>query len=97
MIRCRKKALSFGGLTKRLLPSASLLGVAMDDPSISEDGRILYVMVDNHSAVYADTSYQPECIIWLGALNGEEVYCNGQKYRVQLKVDEQHYLLAAEE
>ncbi len=40
MIRCRKKALSFGGLTKRLLPSASLLGVAMDDPSISEDGRI---------------------------------------------------------
>ncbi len=59
--------------------------------------RLQHVMVDNHSAVYADTSYQPECIIWLGALNGEEVYCNGQKYRVQLKVDEQHYLLAAEE
>lgn len=58
--------------------------------------QLEHVMVDNQSAVYADTSYQPECIIWLGALSEEEVYCNGQQYRIQLRVDDKHYLLVAE-
>ena len=58
--------------------------------------RLEHVMVSNQSAIYADPSYQPECIIWLGSLSEEEIHYNGQIYRIQLKVDDKHYLLVAE-
>lgn len=57
--------------------------------------RLEHVLVSNESAVYADDSFLPECIIWLGAVTDKVEY-NGTAYELILQVDEQHGLLAAQ-
>lgn len=42
--------------------------------------RIEHVNVSNASAGYADTSFHPECIIWLGPLPEGGIVCNGLYY-----------------
>ena len=55
--------------------------------------RIEHVLVDNESAVYADRSYTPDCIIWFGELPQEPVAVNGRIYSQISDFGEGHYLL----
>lgn len=58
--------------------------------------RIEHVNMYDESAVYSDKSYQPECIIWLGALPGEVFEWNGQSYRVGFQAKDYRYVLIAQ-
>lgn len=58
--------------------------------------RLEHVLVSNESAVYADESFLPECIIWLGTVTDQVEYY-GTVYELILQVDEQHGLMAAQE
>ena len=55
--------------------------------------RMEHVNMYDESLVYADKTYQPECIIWLGTFSENEFEWNDQSYGVGLKVDESRYVL----
>lgn len=59
--------------------------------------RIEHVGVTNESAVYVDKEYQPECIIWHGAVPAETFIWNGQTYPNVIEIAENRYILTAEE
>ncbi len=55
--------------------------------------RIEHVLVDNESAVYADETFTPDCVIWFGTLPDEPVEINGEVYDQILDYEDRHYLL----
>ncbi len=55
--------------------------------------HIEHVGVENESAVYADESYTPDCVIWFGGLPEEPVTVNGRVYAQVQDFGEWHYLL----
>ena len=58
--------------------------------------RMEHVNIYDESAVYVDKTYQPACIIWLGALPEDDFEWNGQSYRVGFEAEEFHYVLIAQ-
>lgn len=58
------------------------------------DRHMEHVKVDNESAVYADESFTPECIIWFAALPEETVIINGAAYDQVTDFGDNHYLLS---
>lgn len=52
-----------------------------------------HVLVSNESAVYADASFVPDCIIWFGALPEDVVEVNGRSYSQVTEFGEKQYLL----
>lgn len=61
-----------------------------------EDRHMEHVNVQNESAVYADESFTPDCIIWFAALPEEPIMINGRVYDQICDFGENHYLLYAE-
>lgn len=57
------------------------------------DQRIEHVNVRNVSAVYADSDFTPDCIIWFGSLPEEPIVVNGAKYTLVKDYGERQYLL----
>ena len=55
--------------------------------------RIEHVGVTNQSADYADSSFRPDCIIWLGAEPDAPYEYNGKIYEKWKEYGEGHYLL----
>ena len=60
------------------------------------DRHMEHVNVKNESAVYADDSFTPDCIIWFAALPEEPVTINGRVYDQICDFGENHYLLTAQ-
>lgn len=60
------------------------------------DRHMEHVNVQNESAVYADVSFTPDCIIWFAVLPEEPVTINGRVYDQICDFGENHYLLYAE-
>lgn len=61
-----------------------------------EDRHMEHVNVQNESAVYADESFIPDCIIWFAVLPEEPITINGRVYDQICDFGENHYLLYAE-
>lgn len=57
-----------------------------------DDCRLEHVNVENESAVYADSEFIPDCIIWFGTLP-DEVTVNGRVYGQATDFGEKYYLL----
>lgn len=55
--------------------------------------RMEHVNVSGESAVYTDTEYVPECIIWLGEYPGDRFEWNGQEYIPGFEARENRYVL----
>ena len=55
-------------------------------------GRMEHINVENESAIYADTEFTPDCVIWFGSLP-EEVVVNGRVYASVTDFGEKYYLL----
>ena len=55
--------------------------------------RIEHVGVTNQSSGHADSSFQPDCIVWLGAEPGVPYVYNGKIYEQCKECGEGHYLL----
>lgn len=65
---------------------------------LKEDiSRMEHVNVQNESAVYADTNYTPQCIIWFGDLPQEPLYWNGTEYDAAVEFAEGRYILEMQE
>ena len=60
------------------------------------DRHLEHVNVQNNSAVYADESFTPDCIIWFAAPPEEPVTINGRIYDQICDFGENHYLLYTE-
>lgn len=60
------------------------------------DRHMEHVNVKNESAVYADDSFTPDCIIWFAALPEEPVTINDRVYDQICDFGENHYLLTAQ-
>ena len=60
------------------------------------DRHLEHVNVQNNSAVYADESFTPDCIIWFAAPPEEPVTINGRVYDQICDFGENHYLLYTE-
>lgn len=54
--------------------------------------RIEHIYVENESAVYADSEFTPDCIVWFGALP-EDITINGREYQEITDFGEEYYLL----
>ena len=54
--------------------------------------RMEHINVKNESAIYADTEFTPDCVIWFGSLP-EEVVVNGRVYASVTDFGEKYYLL----
>ena len=57
------------------------------------DVQIRHVNVQNESAIYTDEEYVPDCIIWLGTLEGETFTWNGAEYTLFAEYETDRYLL----
>lgn len=57
------------------------------------DVQIRHVNVQNESAIYTDEEYVPDCIIWLGTLEGETFTWNGAEYTLFAEYEADRYLL----
>lgn len=55
--------------------------------------RLEHIQVKNESAVYADTAFVPDCIIWFGNLPEEGVEINGKTYGQVTEFSAKQYLL----
>lgn len=55
--------------------------------------RIEHVRVTNESAIYIDTTYQPQCIIWQGGEPKEPFVWNGREYPNAIKIAKKRYVL----
>lgn len=65
---------------------------------LQEDiSRIEHVNVQNESAIYVDTDYTPQCIIWFGNLPQESFCWNGTTYGNVVEIAEGRYVLTIEE
>ena len=60
------------------------------------DRHMEHVNVQNESAVYADESFTPDCIIWFAALPENPVSINGRVYNEVYDFGEKHYLLTVQ-
>lgn len=56
--------------------------------------RIEHINVENESAVYADSDFSPDCIVWLGWYPEEPVSINEKAYTQIKKIGEGFYLLS---
>ncbi len=54
--------------------------------------RMEHINVENESAIYTDTEFTPDCVIWFGSLP-EEVVVNGRVYASVTDFGEKYYLL----
>ena len=54
--------------------------------------RIEHIYVENESAVYADSEFTPDCIVWFGVLP-EDITINGREYQEVTDFGEEYYLL----
>lgn len=55
--------------------------------------RIEHVLVKNESSVYIDEDFVPDCIIWIGQLQKEEIRIQGQEYGIKQDYIDGYYLL----
>lgn len=55
--------------------------------------RIEHVNVENMSVQYADNSFTPDCIIWIGKVPEETVCRNGKEYSNRVVLKEEYCLL----
>lgn len=55
--------------------------------------RLEHVLVSNESAVYADQSFVPDCIIWFGSLPEEPVRIGDRTYHKSTEFGNKQYLL----
>lgn len=55
--------------------------------------RLEHIQVKNESAIYADTAFVPDCIIWFGSLPEEDVEINGKTYGQVTEFGKKQYLL----
>lgn len=60
---------------------------------ILEDCRLEHVLVRNETAVYADESFVPDCIIWFGKLPEEPVKIGDRTYHKSTEFGNKQYLL----
>lgn len=58
--------------------------------------RIEHAGVTNESAMYVDTSYRPQCIIWHGTAPTEVFVWNGQQYPNIVEIAPDRYVLTRE-
>lgn len=58
--------------------------------------RMEHVGVANESAIYVDTEYRPQAIIWYGAVPAEGFVWNGQGYSNVIEITTDRYILTAE-
>lgn len=56
--------------------------------------RIEHINVENESAVYADSDFSPDCIVWLGRAPEESVTINEKVYATIKNIGEGFYLLS---
>lgn len=55
--------------------------------------RLKHIQVKNETAVYADDSFTPDCIIWFGSLPEKEIEINGKTFDQVTEFGEKQYLL----
>lgn len=55
--------------------------------------RMEHIAVSNESRIYADSAFQPDCIIWLGSKPAMPYEWNGKTYETCIEGGEGRYLL----